>query len=116
MSNLRLAAAVALLAFQLLSIAHARRVPTRYFCWAPYDVQTEYWLEASVGDRVLLPDEVRARYRRPAHGFDNRSPHHLIDILEGVEERLPAHEQARIRLRYTRNGKPQPDWTRTPRP
>ena len=45
----RLLLASAWLAFQLVAIVYARFVPARYFCWAPYDTQTEYWVTVRQG-------------------------------------------------------------------
>jgi hypothetical protein len=105
---------IALLLGQILAIGYARFVPSRYFCWAPFDTQTDYELTVALQGRELTPAEIRERYRRPPKGTDNRSPQHVIDILEGVERRKPRDEQAEITMRYRVNGKPQQDWTWTP--
>ena len=91
-------------------IGYARFVPSRYFCWAPYDTQTEYRISASVNGKPLSEREIRTRYRRPAHGFDNRSPQHVIDIVQGVEERNAAAGQADVSMRYRVNGKEEQTW------
>ncbi len=78
------------LAFQLGAIAYARFVPARYFCWAPYDTQTEYWVTVRQGDRQFSPDEIRQRYRRPAHGFDNRSPQERDRHVPASRRALPS--------------------------
>jgi hypothetical protein len=106
-----------LFAFQLGAIVYARFVPTRYFCWAPFDTQTDYVATATVDGHQLSGSEFRKRYRRPANGFDNRSPQHVIDMLRQVEEkRAQMGEQTRIVMRYRVNGK-EPrewDWPETP--
>ena len=112
---MRNAIGLAFLAFQLAAIVYARFVPSRYFCWAPYDMQTAYGLQVTLHGRPLTPPEIRARYRRPARGVDNRSPRHVIDILEGVERRLPSADQAQIHLTYRVNGRPEQLW-QWPRP
>ena len=76
---------IALFVFQLGAIVYARFVPTRYFCWAPYDTQTDYVATATVNGKKLTGAEFRQRYRRPPRGFDNRSPQlsdHGIDPAE----------------------------------
>jgi hypothetical protein len=110
-----------LFAFQLGAIVYARFVPTRYFCWAPYDTQTDYVATATVNGRKLSAAEFRQRYRRPARGFDNRSPQHVIDMLEQVEEKRAGRgEQATIDMKYRVNGKELREWhwpkTRSDRP
>jgi len=78
---------ILLFAFQLGAIGYARFVPTRYFCWAPFDMQTDYTAMATVNGKKLSAAEFRQRYRRPERGFDNRSPQHVIDMLEQVEQK-----------------------------
>jgi len=111
----RTIAGVSILAFQLAMIVYARFVPSRYFCWAPYDVQTEYWISTVVNGRKLTRDEVRARYRRPQHGTDNRSPQHVIDILQGYETRYGRNDRAEVTMRYRVNGKEERLWQWEPR-
>ena len=48
---------VALLVFQVAAILYARTVTTRYFCWAPYDTQTEYTATAVVNGHELTAAE-----------------------------------------------------------
>ena len=112
---MRTALGLAFLAFQLGAIVYARFVPSRYFCWAPYDMQTDYVIEASLQGRRLAPLEIRSRYRRNARGSDNRSPQHVIDILEQVEQRRPAGDQAEVRLTYRVNGREEQNWQWAPR-
>src|SRR5436309_6195565 len=102
---MRTIAGMSILAFQLAMIVYARFVPSRYFCWAPYDVQTEYWITTVVNGRKLTGAEVRERYRRPQHGTDNRSPQHVIDILQGYEARYGGSDHAAVTMRYRVNGK-----------
>lgn len=100
-----------LFALQLGAIVYARFVPTRYFCWAPYDTQTEYWANAIVDGRALTAPEFRHRYRRPRHGFDNRSPQHIIDMLQQVEQKRGAlGEKASVVVEYRVNGKAPEVW------
>ena len=109
--RLRTIIPIALFAFQLGAIVYARFVPTRYFCWAPYDTQTDYVATATVNGRKLTPAEFRKRYRRPMRGFDNRSPQHVFDMLEQVEQkRSQPGEQSSIVVKYRVNGKEPREW------
>jgi hypothetical protein len=101
---------VALLAFQLGAIVYARFTDARYFCWAPYDTQTDYVIEASVGGAPLSAQEIRARYRRGPKGADNRSPRHVQDILAGVETLYHRDDPAEVTLRYRINGHDERVW------
>jgi hypothetical protein len=104
---MRTAIALMLFTFQLGAIAYARFVPTRYFCWAPYDTQTEYTATAVVNGKELTPEEFQRRYRRNRRGNDNRSPQHVIDMLQQVEQRRahPGEENVSIVMKYRVNGK-----------
>src|SRR5579863_4890734 len=87
---MRILIPILLFAFQLGAIIYARFVPTRYFCWAPYDIQTDYTATAIVNGHELNAREFQKRYRRPRHGFDNRSPQHVFDMLQQAEEKRAA--------------------------
>jgi hypothetical protein len=109
--------AMLLFAFQLGAIVYARFVPTRYFCWAPYDIQTDYVATATVNGKTLSGAEFRSRYRRNSRGFDNRSPWHVIDMFRQVEEkRSKLGEQATIVMKYRVNGKEPQEWRWPPQP
>ena len=112
---MRTAVGVIFLAFQVFMIAYARFVPARYFCWAPFDIQTDYRLEVTVHGRPLTARQIQARYRRPQAGTDNRSPQHVIDILQGYEEKYGRGDPAQIVMKYRVNGREEQEW-RWPRP
>ena len=54
---MRTAIAMLLFGFQLGAIVYARFVPTRYFCWAPYDIQTDYVATATVDGNIIVKAE-----------------------------------------------------------
>ncbi len=104
---MRTAIPLMLIAFQLGAIAYARFVPTRYFCWAPFDIQTDYVATSIVNGRELTSAEFRQRYRGNKRGFDNRSPQHVIDMLQQVEEkRARLGDKATLTMTFRVNGKP----------
>ena len=107
---MKITAGVALLLFQVVMIIYARFVPSRYFCWAPFDTQTEYKLRVEVDGRMLNAKEVRVRYRRSQNGTDNRSPQHVMDIVQGYEETYGRGNATRIEMRYRVNGKQEQIW------
>lgn len=110
MNRLRLIIGLSLLAFQIGAIVYARLVPSRYFCWAPFDMQTDYVLHVEVNGRTLSASEIGSRYKRAQKGTDNRSYHHLIDIIRGVEERYHPEDRVEIRMIYRINGKAPEQW------
>jgi len=108
---MRILIPILLFAFQLGAIAYARFVPTRYFCWAPFDIQTDYTATATVDGHELTAAEFQKRYRRARRGFDNRSPQHVIDMLQQAEEKHAAlGEKATIVMKYRVNGKESQEW------
>src|SRR3954449_9789244 len=108
---MRLIIPVLLFAFQLGAIVYARFVPTRYFCWAPFDTQTDYVATSVVNGHQLTDAELRGRYRRPKRAFDNRSPQHVIDMLQQVEEKRAVQgEKASVSMKYRVNGKEPQEW------
>ena len=102
--NWRWIPAAALLLFQSGAVIYARFVPSRYFCWAPFDMQTAYSADVEVNGRKLSPEEIRQRYRRGQTGVDNRSVQHVIDIFQQTEARYHRGDDTRITLRYRING------------
>ena len=101
---------VSILLVQVALIVYSRGTSARYFCWAPFDMQTDYTLDVTVDGRKLSAAEVRKRYRRPMKGTDNRSVQNLIDILEGYETQYAGAERAEIVMRYRINGKEEQVW------
>ncbi len=101
---------VALLLFQFGAIVYARFVPSRYFCWAPFDMQTDYGIEASVNGERLNAAQIRQRYRRPEKGTDNRSVQHVIDIIEQTEQRYHPRDKTEVTMKYRINGKAEQVW------
>ena len=110
MNRLAAVTGVTLLLVQVVLILYSRATPARYFCWAPFDMQTDYVLDVSVNGRKLSAAEVRQRYRRPMKGTDNRSVQNLIDIIQGYEERYAGASKATIVMRYRINGKEEREW------
>jgi hypothetical protein len=110
MQTLRWTLGLALLAFQMGAIVYARFVPSRYFCWAPFDMQTDYRLEVVVNGQKLTGKQIQERYRRGQTGTDNRSSQHLMDIIQQVEQRFHPHDQTRVIMTYRVNGKQEQQW------
>jgi hypothetical protein len=101
---------LSLLAFQVGAIVYARFVPARYFCWAPYDMQTKYQLHVTVNGKQLTDKDIAQRYRRPQNGIDNRSVQHVIDIIELTEQRYHSADSTEVVMTYTINGKKEERW------
>lgn len=110
MQTLRWTIGLTLLVLQLGAIAYARFVPSRYFCWAPFDMQTDYQIDATVNGEKLTPKEIRQRYHRPPRGTDNRSYQHVIDIVEQTDRRYHPEDTVDLTITYRINGKQKHQW------
>lgn len=108
--NWRIAIGVLLLALQAGAIVRARFANDRYFCWAPFDQQTKYEIGVAIGDEGLAESQVRQRYRRPPAGVDNRSAHHLFDIITRAEQKFEKWGRSRVVVRYSVNGHEEQEW------
>jgi hypothetical protein len=109
---MRTAILAATFAVQAAGIVYARFVPTRYLCWAPYDQISFYRIEAADrAGRALTPAEVRARYRMPPAGRENRSIHHVLNPIAQFESTYGRADRVTVRVVYRVNGRPQQTWT-----
>lgn len=100
-----------LLGGQVFGLAYARTVETRYFSWAPYDRISIYEVRAIHEGRVLANDEIRARYRLPNLGRDNRSIEHVKAVIDQVERGFPVSARADVTLIYRVNGGAETRWS-----
>jgi hypothetical protein len=110
MSRLRWTLGLTLLALQVVALVQARFGPARYFAWAPFDMRTDYRIEAEVDGRPLGPDEIKQRYHLRAEDRDMRSWHHVLDIIARVEARQDPSEPCHVRVHYAINGRPELIW------
>ena len=100
-----------LLILQGVAIVRARTVSSRYFCWAPFDIQTEYELTVALPNRqVLTGPAAGLRYRLPDYGQDNRSPQHIIDTVQQYEQTYGRNDHAQVLMQYTVNGTRRGQW------
>src|SRR5258708_35642549 len=109
MRYVRAIAGGGILLFQIAMIGYARFVPSRYFCWAPYDIQSAYRLDVSIGGRALTPAQIRSRYRPPKQGVDNRSIQHVMGIVEQYEPTYGSADHSRAVLKNGLNRKEEPE-------
>ena len=80
-------------------------------CGSGDDSSPDNTVAATVNGKKLTAAEFRQRYRRPQRGFDNRSPQHVFDMLEQVEQkRSRLGDTAAIVVKYRVNGKELREW------
>jgi hypothetical protein len=99
------------LALQVASIAYARTVPERFFCWAPFDIHTEFVVDVELAGKRLSPPEIKARYSYLPRGWEPRSIHNLFSIVAQYEATYGASDDARVTIDYSINGHPRQRWT-----
>ena len=107
--------AVALLAFQVAGVVHARLSPTRWFAWAMFHTHARYRIEATVDGEPLTPEGIARRYRIPAADVEARSIAHTIDIIRRTETTRAPDGQARVTFRYREGRGAEQQW-RWPEP
>ena len=99
------------LVFQPAAIARSRTMASRYFCWAPFDMQTRYDLTVVVPVKGRLSQQdVCSRYHLSNYGGDNRSPQHVIDIVRQYEDTYGRPDRAEVTMRYMINGVHPGEW------
>lgn len=99
-----------LLAAQAAAVVRGRFVDDRYFCWAPFDQQTQYHIYVSIAGEPLTDWQVSQRYRRPAAGVDNRAAVHLFDIIRRTEPLAEKWNRSKVVVEYQVNGGPMRVW------
>lgn len=92
------------LMFQVAMIIYARFIPSRYFCWAPLDTDSDFAITVFVHNRALSGQEVRQRYRIPERGHEGRSIQHVKDIISQYEQTYGRADGAQVTLTYRING------------
>ena len=102
---------VFLLAVQVGLVAHARFVPEKWFCWAPFDEHVAFSVQATVNGVELSPAEIAGRYRIRHDGA--REYHALGNITSKLiqwERSYGREDEVTIRMKYRINGKEEKEW------
>ena len=105
---------IGFLLLQLALIVHARFIPERYFCWAPFDQCTRYRIEVSIAGKPLDPEAISARYHIAADFWDARAAANILSVVRRYETTLGRHDKAEVRIYHTVNGRPERLWTWPP--
>jgi hypothetical protein len=92
-------------AFQASAIVYARFHETRYFCWAPFDIQTAYSMHVfGEQGRELSKGEIRERYQMSAESVEQRSYQHIFNAVKQYETSYGKNDGYRVTIEYTVNG------------
>ena len=98
------------LVLQLGSIAYARFIPERFFCWGPYDEHTKFEVIVTIDGDTLSPEETEARYKYKMKGWEQRSIHNIISLISQYERTYGENDNAQVLMRYSKNGHPEKEW------
>lgn len=110
-SRWRSTLAIAFLLLQAALMVRAHVVGTRFFSWAPHDMQTEFFITATLDGRPLDDAAIRARYLLPSHGWDSHHWRNVASVLHAREARAAKTDHAQVHLRYRVNGRPPETWS-----
>ena len=113
--NVRKFIGLLFLAAQCGSVLLARFIPERFFCWAPYDEHTSMQTVVKLGDTELSSKQVNQRYRYIVNGWEPRTIHNVLDIIEQYETTYGARDSAEVIVKYSTNGHAPQTW-RHPKP
>ncbi len=98
------------LALQLGSIAYARFIPERFYCWAPYDEHTQFEVTVTIDGVTLTPEATEARYKYKMKGWEQRSIHNITSLISQYERTYGKDDNAQVYMRYSKNGHEQKEW------
>lgn len=107
--------AIAFLLAQCSLVLTARFIPERFFCWAPYDEHTSMQTVVKLGKTELSPKQANQRYRYIVNGWEPRTIHNVLDIIEQYETTYGASDSAEVIVTYSTNGHRSQTWSH-PRP
>jgi hypothetical protein len=107
---MRYIAAALLLLLQVVSVVHARFVPSRWLAWAPNDYAIGYKMQVHIQGRALSAAEIGKRYSLLAEGVYENPAQNMIDIIRQNEQTYGRKENAEVELAYRPNGGPVQEW------
>jgi hypothetical protein len=103
-------AGISLLLLQIVSVVHARFVPSRWLAWAPNDYAVGYRMQVQINGRALSADEIGKRYYLPSEGMYENPVQNMIDIMRQRERTYGRNDHAEVKLVYRPNGGTPQEW------
>ncbi len=110
--KIRFTIGVLFLLLQLMLVVYARFIPERFFCWAPYDEHSYYEISIEIDNQVLSKNEIQNRYGVYAQGWEPRSIHNILSIINQYESSYGKNDQAIVEVIYSINGHKKKLWIR----
>jgi len=103
-------AGICLLLLQIVSVIHARFVPSRWLAWAPNDYAIGYKMRVRIDGRALSAEEIGNRYHLLSEGVYENPAQNLIDIMRQREFTYGLQDHAEVELVYRPNGGLPQEW------
>ena len=98
------------LLLQVGSIAYARFIPERCFCWAPYDSHTKFQVFVTIDGKTLTTEETVARYKYKMKGWEQRSIDNIFSLISQYERTYGKADNAIVTMKYSTNGHEEKEW------
>ncbi|WP_406683910.1 hypothetical protein N1F78_14630 [Seonamhaeicola sp. MEBiC1930] len=108
--KLRLIIGALFLILQIAGIVYSRFTPLRFFCWAPYDIQTKFEATGKINGKILNSDQLKERYKYKMSGWEQRSIFNIFSLIEQYESTYGKNDKAEITIKYSINGHPEKIW------
>ncbi|WP_431132501.1 hypothetical protein [Psychroserpens mesophilus] len=108
--KIRLLIGILFLLLQVGSIAYARFIPERFFCWAPYDSHIKFEVFVTINGKKLTPEETYARYKYKMNGWEQRSIDNIFSLISQYERTYGKDDHAQVLMIYSINGHEEKEW------
>jgi len=108
--KIRVFIGVIFLLLQVGSIAYARFIPERFFCWAPYDSHTKFEVVVTINGKTLTAEETVARYKYKMRGWEQRSIDNIFSLISQYERTYGKADNAQVTMKYSINGHEEKEW------
>lgn len=108
--KIRVSIGVIFLLLQAGSIAYARFIPERFFCWAPYDSHIKFEVFVTIDGKKLTSEETIARYKYKMRGWEQRSIDNIFSLISQYERTYGKADNAQVLMIYSINGHEEKEW------
>ena len=103
-------AGICLLLLQIVSVIHARFVPSRWLAWAPNDYAIGYKMQVQIDGRALSADQIGNRYHLLSESVYENPVQNMVDIMRQREQTYGRNDHAEVVLVYRPNGGSPQEW------
>lgn len=108
--KIRTSIGILFILLQVGSIAYARFIPERVFCWAPYDTHVKFEVFVTIDGKTLTTEETVARYKHKMKGWEQRSIDNIFSLIAQYERTYGQADNAKVLMTYSINGHEEKEW------